>query len=298
MADVDLDTLRERMAATIEKAKADDPKQLRARVAELQKELRERPAAEPEIVEVPVEIEMPLVADEAIEALERVHEDFDDLNSNFGALAEIVRPVADGCARILENLHKVAEQAANPQRFAVQPSRPPTGPKVPPRPPRPRDVANGTGALNKAEHAFLNVLAQFPDGRNRAQLGMLTGYSKKSSHFSNTLSALRGKGWIGGSGNFRITADGLAALGDRVDPIPPPGSDLVDWWLDRLKNVERTFLQAIVGWPEPISRAQLAEASGYSATSSHFSNTLSRLRTLDLIEGSSELRATRDLVGE
>ncbi|HXD23178.1 MAG TPA: DUF87 domain-containing protein, partial [Gemmatimonadaceae bacterium] len=46
-ADVDLDALRRQMAATIEKAKADDPKELRRRIAQLEAEARKKPAPAP-----------------------------------------------------------------------------------------------------------------------------------------------------------------------------------------------------------------------------------------------------------
>jgi hypothetical protein len=48
------------MAATIEKAKADDPKLLRAKIAELQKQLAAKPAATP-VVKAPKRVEVPVV---------------------------------------------------------------------------------------------------------------------------------------------------------------------------------------------------------------------------------------------
>src|SRR6202011_56531 len=44
IADVDLAALKELMASTIEKAKADDPRELRKRIAELERQLRAGPA--------------------------------------------------------------------------------------------------------------------------------------------------------------------------------------------------------------------------------------------------------------
>ena len=46
MADVDLDVLKERMAETIERAEADDPKKLRARIRRARTRAPERPPAE------------------------------------------------------------------------------------------------------------------------------------------------------------------------------------------------------------------------------------------------------------
>lgn len=56
---LDLEALGEQMAATIEKAKADDPAELRKQIRDLKKQLAERPATEERVetveVEVPVE---------------------------------------------------------------------------------------------------------------------------------------------------------------------------------------------------------------------------------------------------
>src|SRR6185295_19259650 len=57
LADVDLEALKGRMAATIERAKADDPRELRRRIQELERQLRARPTEEKvveKVVEVPV----------------------------------------------------------------------------------------------------------------------------------------------------------------------------------------------------------------------------------------------------
>jgi hypothetical protein len=58
LADIDLEAVKRQMAETLERAKADDPKALRARIAELEETVAEfsaaAPAAEPERVEVPV----------------------------------------------------------------------------------------------------------------------------------------------------------------------------------------------------------------------------------------------------
>lgn len=54
VADVDLDALRRQMAATIERAQANDPKHLRAEIERLRRELGQRPTATTTRVEVPV----------------------------------------------------------------------------------------------------------------------------------------------------------------------------------------------------------------------------------------------------
>lgn len=65
MADVDLASLSERMAETIERARADDPKALRRRIKELEAAIADQSAPEPERVEIPI---LPVETAERIEA--------------------------------------------------------------------------------------------------------------------------------------------------------------------------------------------------------------------------------------
>lgn len=59
------------------------------------------------------------------------------------------------------------------------------------------------------------------------------------------------------------------------------------------RGVGKTYTASVlVEAPAGLSRAEVAERSGYSPTSSHFSNSLSALRTLGLISGSGQLRAS------
>jgi hypothetical protein len=48
-------------------------------------------------------------------------------------------------------------------------------------------------------------------------------------------------------------------------------------------------------YPRTLSKAQLATRSGYEANGGGFNNALSRLRTLELISGRAELKASEDL---
>ena len=50
LADIDLEAVKRQMAETLERAKAEDPKALRARITELEAQLGAAPTAEPELV--------------------------------------------------------------------------------------------------------------------------------------------------------------------------------------------------------------------------------------------------------
>jgi predicted transcriptional regulator len=156
----------------------------------------------------------------------------------------------------------------------------------------------GHDALGKCSKAILTVLVQQKKPLTKPRLALMAGYSAKSSSFSNSLSELRTKGWVDGRGDLEATAAGATALGSV--PRLPVGKALFDYWLNhpRLDKCSRAILTALRAAPSAapiLGKADLARATGYSVTSSSFSNSLSRLRTLGLIEGRGALALARDL---
>ena len=151
--------------------------------------------------------------------------------------------------------------------------------------------------LSKAERLILTALAQYRGGRTKTQVAILTGYASTGGGFNNALSALRGKGYIDGSGEqLRATNAGLTELGD-FEPLPH-GDALLQHWLGRLGKAEREALKMLVGaHPRALTKEELAEACGYEARGGGFNNALSRLRTLELVNGRGELKASEDLFG-
>jgi hypothetical protein len=149
-------------------------------------------------------------------------------------------------------------------------------------------------ALSKAQRAVLTVLAQFPDGRTKRQLAMLAGYSAKGGGFNNSLSSLRTSGLISRGEPIRVTDEGLAALGEW-EPLPE-GPALIDHWMGQLSKAEGLALRALLdAYPSALTKAEIAERAGYEANGGGFNNALSRLRTLQLIDGRGEMRADETL---
>lgn len=148
--------------------------------------------------------------------------------------------------------------------------------------------------LAKAERLILTDLVHHPDGRSRRQLALVTGYSAKGGSFNNSISSLRTKGLAEGTPDcLRATTDGIAAVGD-VDPLPR-GEALLEHWKrhSKIGKAERLILDVLAeAYPEAMERDDLAAATGYAANGGSFGNSLSRLRTLGLIFGSRELRAS------
>ncbi len=276
MAPIDLAALGEQITATVERAKAEDPRALHRTIDDLQRQLANRPApAPPQRVEVPV-----------LDAATR--EDLRTAMQTWEAATGQVRSVLDAIGEQLTTpaAHTPAAVAPDPPVAAAAVRAPIT---------RLERTAAGNGALPKAQRAILSVLAQH-GRRSTVQVALLTGYSSKSGGFRNTLSSLRSAELIEGRGDVEITQTGLQALGP-YEPLPV-GEQLVQWWKrEQLGKAESAILDVLVEhWPDAVPVEVIAEATGYSATSGGFRNALSRLRSLQLAAGRGELRISDTLM--
>jgi hypothetical protein len=150
--------------------------------------------------------------------------------------------------------------------------------------------------MPKADRLILTALAQHGD-RTKAQLAILTGYAVNGGGFNNALSSLRGQAFIAdGAGDFAISITGVGkqALGN-VDPLPT-GRDLLTMWCNRLGKAERSILEALRrNYPVGLVKDSLARMAGYEPGGGGFNNALSRLRTLELIQGKSILLLAQEL---
>jgi hypothetical protein len=191
LADVDLAVLRDRMATTIEKQKADDPRELRKRIAELERELKKAvsiPVSKEIRVEVPVPIdprtlrelgEAPDMLRTIAMAVEMIAK---DLATNHPAQLKgrTVQPaVGAGAVRSAAHPHSTAAAAANPPGSTARPVRSAAA------------VSDGNVKLGAGERKVLAVLAQWPDGRAQKDVAFLAGYSAKASTLGVILSNLR-----------------------------------------------------------------------------------------------------------
>lgn len=273
LADVDTAAIKEALAETIERAKADDPKLLRRRITELERQLA---VAEAHVCEAPapVEVEVPVLPDELIVALAKT----------LGPAVELLAAIHD---KLETHVATPPDPPARPVHGLDQVGRPDRPIPIPISEAKP--LAEGphpadTPKLGKAERAMLTVLAQHPAGRTKTQLALLSGYSIKSSAIGNALGALRSAGYVNRGDPIQATPEGIAALGDHESL--PAGRALYDWWASRLGKAERAILGVLAdAWPDELDKTTVADRSGYSATSSALGNALGKLRSLELVDG-------------
>lgn len=262
-AEVDLEEVRKKLAASIEQAQANDPAQLKRRIAELERQVR----ATPPPASTPGEL---------YAAEKRGRDD--------GHAAGLLTGHEQGW-RDCENAHEAARATvlydappAVPGRIGpstpvyarlkpgLSPGKYPIKTRLEPAAAAARAAGNGSGVrLPPGEKAVLSACIQFPDGLSRSQLTVLTGYKRSSR--DAYIARLREKGYILVNGEMvGATDDGTAALPD-AEPLPT-GAALRDYWMARLPPGERAILEVLIShYPGDMARGALDEHTEYKRSS-------------------------------
>lgn len=245
---------------------------LQHEVSDLRRQLAQRPQVEPA---APIEIE--IVRPETLKRIEWANDQ--------------ARGVVDQLRTLVEEYGTQARTLAAEMSRTRVPQRVPAPTRAAPRP---RIQGSGPGEhMASGERKILTALAHYPDGRTKVQVAVLSGYAVEGGGFNNYLGALRSRGWIeGGSERLVITDDGIAALGS-YEPLPS-GRALYDYWRAQLGKAEALILEALYEHPRGMTKEAVADATGYVADGGGFNNALGRLRTLELVKGRGELRATEE----
>lgn len=296
LAPIDLVKIRTEMAATIERAKAEDPRELRKEIATLRKELAAKSAKQAEVVEKIVR-EKPIIKEADLVRLEKIGERYEEqgaklkeMGAVFVSLAQTERvrakeqaaPPAHGQSGFFipggfptKKMRKEFEDIVRPLGYEPH-GRPKTAP---------------SGDLTPTASAVLSTIGQFQSGATRQRIAVMSGRSIKSSSFQSAFPALEAKGLIQKNGDkYSVTAAGAEIAG--AEPLPS-GPALLGHWLRKLSPSEGKILHAIAdAHPKAVTREQVAEATGQSMKSSSFQSAFPALRDLELIEGRSEFTAS------
>lgn len=295
-APVDQDKLRAIIGEAVKEAEASDPRMLRRRIAELEKQVG-KPVADVAALQaeywkgasVGYKSALSSIARQAgvvAGAAEALHLAAKTIPADIRAGIE--QPDAKGFATVGQAaLRQPEEREKNIRATRLMEA-------VTKLAPPPRPAVGEPASLSKAERAILSALAQYPQGRNAVQCSMLAGYSHTSGGYRNALGSLRSRGLIiGGGTNMKATEAGLSVLGP-YDPLPT-GDELRAYWLSKLGKASRTILQALFEvYPEGLDKQALADRAGYQETSGGYRNSLGEMRTLELINRGSPIKASED----
>ncbi len=294
LADVDLSRVQTQMAATVEAAKANDPKELRKEIAALKLQLkagtvdpnaiaqaeargeqRGRQAAESELkqlrgVVAEREGRLSKVDGLAAKIVEQAH-----LNGQ--AMAPVAGPVSTFKEKVVQR-HPVSpaitERIARPKKEADSQTRPST--------------------INRTQQRILDALAWFESigvaSPRNLQVGAIALIDSTGGHFSNTVGPLSTTGLIErGDGSMQLTDAGRAVANAPANP--PTMADYHNMLRERVrraksaggKTVEMLNAMLAQGGDE-LTVEEMGEAVGIDHTGGHFSNMIGPLGTLGLVE--------------
>lgn len=324
LAPIDLDKVRTEMAATIEKAKADDPRELRKRIKQLEDQVVGKALTS---VAVHLQKQKPALTDADRELLKTLGEEFRSFTESIAEKADVMlNSIAERAkaeidktagawfdniekrrALFIERLQKTRVQAVleklshiqppttnaalqSPQTRRVDRALPPSTRSTPAR-----LVSEGSvGPLPPGEHATLTAALQYPDGLDRKRLGILTGYKRSSR--DAYIDRLRKKGLITVSGALLFpTEAGRSELNGSFEPLPT-GAELIEYWRAKLPDGERATLEVLLSaGGKDVDRDRIDEATGYKRSSRDAY--LTRLKARGLVEfvGPGRVRASEEL---
>lgn len=203
---VDISGLSEQIRASVERAKASDPAELKRQIAKLDSEVRRLQQEKPKEIEKTVEVPVLTQGD---------HDVLQKLASFFQS-----NPIQETLAKIMEHLFRQsADKSVHAPVMQIGPKGArallPAPVRIPPPSVRvSHKPAESPGKLSKCERAILTVLAQSHGGPcSKRKIACISGYAINGGGFNNALSALRGRNCITGGDPCSITQQGIDELG-------------------------------------------------------------------------------------
>jgi hypothetical protein len=300
LAPVDIARLGEKIAAAAARQKAEDPKALRARIAELEKQAAKgKPAiataattkVETKVVEKPVFTPAELkrleqLAQKMGATQDRVEKTTADAIAKIEAIAGTLDDQFDGVVDILRQVdRRLAAAAPAPTPKA----RPIATPAAKVARPASEPTGDGERRLEPRHAKILTAIAWWQalgvDAPDVGGVAFVAGYSPTSSSFEKARGALRVGGYIHypAPGKVSLTTEGSAA----TPPVDRPAStgELHAAVLEQLEPRHRKLLEPLIDQhPAAMTMDALAAAADYSATSSSFEKARGKLRSLGLVE--------------
>ncbi|MCY3790353.1 MAG: hypothetical protein OXH63_16385, partial [Gemmatimonadetes bacterium] len=252
----------------------DDPKTLRRRIAELERELDQQGSAavDEEVVVGRIEAAVKQVRDEYGQRLVKVGKSLGDAS---GDLRAIVGKL-DGLRASLADQVVATELVVSP--LVAKDSRRKAKRKVPSR------------ELSGPQRRVLDALAWLEglgiaERASRVQVAFLAGYRPGGGAFANTVGSLRSMGLIEypATGEISLTDSGREHAECVTEPLTT--ETLQRRIMDRLNGPQRRVLEPLIAaYPCDVSVEELAQAAGYEVRGGAFNNTRGSLRSLGLID--------------
>lgn len=306
LSEDELSALAKDMAETVERAKAEDPRELRREIALLKKRESELIKANADLGLMAVEItskEVPVLKDGQLARLESATtalgklltvqiERLDAANETFSKnVREILDRFGETLIPLREALSKLQPKSAistlvlrKPPIVAAREEAAPLkrGESVP--------AANGDGSgVSAPQQRILDALASLESlglrDLDKSNVAVFADASPRSSAYQNNVSRLRTLGLVDypQQGRVSLTDQGRQQAQSNGTVLTLEG--LHNAWFAKLPAPKVRILKEVIGlYPNPIGKAPLADLSGMSPLSSAYQNNVSNLRSLGLID--------------
>jgi hypothetical protein len=268
-ADIDLEKLGHEIAATVQRAKENDPKTLRSRTAALQAQLT-RTESERDVLVRDNESLRARIAELQADRTPVVPQ---DISGTINAAVKLLQKVLDDS--------KNSDGRPRPAVAAVPIARTPPTPKTRPAP----QQQTGEVKFRAGAQRMLESLGRMAPLRlTKAQWGTVAKMKHTSGTFSTYLGELRRAGLIEeDSVGFSLTEQGFDYLGGRPEPMS--GEELQQHYLTILRAGASRMLQAIMdAYPSGLEKEEISAQIDIVASSGTFSTYLGELRRNGLIE--------------
>jgi uncharacterized protein len=318
---IDLEQLQKAMATQIEKAKAEDPKELHKTITRLERELREtktgngngKAHSDPAEISRAVNAAIANVAQRYSREFERrrsvVNTSLVGLSGNLRTIAdrlheaaiEFAKPIDEPDIAPLASSTAVVHDAPRSPRTSTAVAAAPA-PKtrdgfIPQSTPRGGESASDIGRTPQrmlGALRFYESLGISPITRSR--VAGFVGISADTGTFRNYLSQLRKAGYIIDALDDMVALNAAGRAVATDEGLPQSRAELHRMWLAKLGTTPAKMLQLLIDtYPDSMSRPALARMCNIDHTTGTFRNYLSQLRVLGLIiDQGDDVKASED----
>lgn len=290
LADVDLGALRDKMAATIERAKAEDPKHLKARVGQLERELAAAKAIKPAAARPEVR-EIPALKPSEIKTLQAVAAKFEEAGAALAkaggsaiAIAKNLVCEVDRAQALTKkvnpyDMREFSTPLAKAVREATEAREIVPGIVASPAKREPGDISDG-------ERRLLQVLDQFSPRRlTRTELALWSVMTPGGGTFRTYLPNVKKRGLVDDDGStLGLSALGRKELEDR-ETRRFDLQDVVFAWREKVAAGEFKLFDILFNeFPRGLKRQELAERAGMTFGGGTFRTYAPSIKRKGLIE--------------
>lgn len=280
-APVDQDKLRTIIGDAVKEAEANDPKRLRERIAELERDLTKSKNSSGSLDTNSVkQAESQGYARGKIDGYQTgvtaIKPEIEKLAKVFNVLNGAVGVVTDFMCKVGE--WEKRNSSCSPAPVIRQHIPAPITVRAAPR--------EGS-TLSRSQQVILDKLAWLESMKlypaPKETLAAVCGVSPKSGGYFNNLGSLRSTGMIEypQPGMVSFTETGRT----QANPVVDDGQPIYEHWLRIVNNAQRDILSGLIEvYPKQLSKDDLAGVIGVSPSSGGYFNNLGRLRTLGAID--------------